>query len=94
MTFAATIAYGSDLSKIAEFRPQHREYLRELIGKDKLVISGPFADDTGGLLVYNAEDEAEVEALIKADPFCQYGVFQTWTIRPWKIVMANHALIP
>ncbi len=94
MTFAATITYGPDVSKIAEFRPRHREYLGDLIGKGKLVISGPFTDDSGGLLVYNAEDASEVEALIKADPFHQCGVFQTWTIRPWKIVMANRALIP
>jgi len=94
MTFAATIEYAPDQAKIAEFRPQHREYLRLLLGQNKLAISGPFADDSGGLLVYNAEDVSEVESLIKADPFCTYGVFQTWTIRPWKIVMVNRALLP
>ena len=94
MIYAATIDYGPDKSKIAEFRPAHRAYLRELIGKNQLVVSGPFADDSGGLLVYNAEGEAEVDALIKADPFYTCGVFRTWTMRPWKIVMANRELLP
>lgn len=94
MTFAVTIDYGPDIAKIEEFRPSHREYLRELISKDKLVISGPFVDNSAGLIVYNAEDEAEVESIIKADPFYKCGVFQTWTIRAWKIVMANRELLP
>jgi uncharacterized protein YciI len=94
MVFAAIIDYGPDASKITEFRPQHREYLRGLVAENKLVISGPFADDTGGLLVYNADSEAEVDALIQADPFHKCGVFQTWKIRPWKIVMANRELLP
>ena len=94
MTFAVHIEYGPDKTKIDEFRPPHREYLRELISKDKLVIAGPMVDNSGGLIVYNVEDEAEVEAIIKADPFYKCGVFQTWTIRPWKIVMANRELLP
>ncbi len=94
MIYAATIDYGPDIAKIEEFRPSHREYLRDLISENKLVISGPFIDNSGGILVYNAEDEAEVQAIIKADPFYKCGVFQTWTIRPWKIVMANRGLLP
>jgi uncharacterized protein YciI len=94
MVYAATIEYGPDVSKITEFRPQHREYLSGLVAENKLVVSGPFAADTGGLLVYNAEDEAEVNELIQADPFYKCGVFRTWTIRPWKIVMANRGLLP
>ncbi len=94
MVYAAIIDYGPDIAKIAEFRPAHREYLRDLISQNKLVISGPFVDDSGGLLVYNAETEADVDAIIKSDPFYKCGVFKTWTIRPWKIVMANRELLP
>ena len=94
MIYAATIEYGPDTSKIVEFRPAHREYLRELVSQNKLVISGPFADDSGGLLVYDAADESEVDTIIKADPFHKCGVFQAWTLRPWKIVMANRGLLP
>ncbi len=94
MTFAVTIEYGPDKTKIDEFRPSHREYLRDLISKDKLVIAGPFTDNSGGFIVYNVDDESEVEAIIKADPFYKGGVFQTWKIRPWKIVMTHRELLP
>lgn len=94
MTYAVFIDYGPDKSKIDEFRPPHREYLKGLIESGKLVIAGPITDNTGGLIVYNVEQESEVEDIIKADPFYKCGVFQTWKIRPWKIVMANKELMP
>jgi uncharacterized protein YciI len=94
MIYAVTIEYGPDKAKIEEFRPPHREYLRELITKDILALAGPFVDNSGGFIVYNAESEEEVEAIIKADPFYACGVFQKWTIRQWKIVLANRQLLP
>lgn len=93
MKFAAIAQYTSDAAAIAKARPAHREYLTGLIEQRKLVISGPFADDRGGLLVYEAESAEQVEALIAADPFAQQGVFVSWEIRPWNVVMINPALL-
>ena len=56
--------------------------------------SGPSADDSGRLLVYETETLEEAEALIREDPFTKGGVFLTWTIRGWKPIMANPALFP
>jgi hypothetical protein len=94
MIFAVIIEYGPDKAKIDEFRPPHREYLRQLIAQGKLVLAGPFTDNSGGLIVYEVPSEDEIEGIIKADPFYKAGVFQTWKIRPWRIVMANRELLP
>ena len=94
MKFATIIEYGPDLSKIAEIRPIHRAYLAELMKAGKLAISGPFVDDSGGLIVYEADSAEEAGQFIAADPFSKAGVFATWTIRPWNPVMANPALLP
>jgi len=93
MKYAAIAVYTPDASTIAKARPAHREYLVGLKEQGKLVISGPFADDRGGLLVYEAESPAEVEALIVEDPFARQGVFVSWEIRPWNVVMINQALL-
>ncbi len=93
MKYAAIAKYTSDAATIAKARPAHREYLTGLIEQNKLVISGPFTDDRGGLLVYEAESVEQVEALIVADPFAQQGVFVSWEIRPWNVVMLNRALL-
>jgi uncharacterized protein len=94
MKFAATIEYTRDAAKIAAARPAHREYLKSLLTSGHLAISGPFTDDSGGLLVYEAETLEEAEALLREDPFTKAGVFLTWTIRGWKPIMANPALFP
>ena len=94
MLFAALIDYTSDSSKIAAARPVHREYLKGLLDTGRLAVSGPFADDKGGLLVYAAPTVEEAEELLRADPFTKAGVFVSWTIRPWKVIMANPKLLP
>ncbi len=92
MLFAALIDYTTDTSKIAETRPKHREYLKGLLDSGHIAVSGPFLDDRGGLLVYAAETLEETESMIRNDPFAQAGVFVSWTIRPWKVVMSNPEL--
>jgi hypothetical protein len=94
MKFAAIIEYGPDLSKIHEIRPTHRLYLGELLKSGKLAISGPFVDDSGALIVYEADSQEEAEALIANDPFSKVGVFAQWRIKPWNVVMGNPALLP
>ncbi|MGH3488942.1 MAG: YciI family protein, partial [Actinopolymorphaceae bacterium] len=36
-----------------EVRPAHREYLASLREEGKLVSAGPWADDTGAMLLYD-----------------------------------------
>ena len=94
MKWAAVIEYVPDLEKVAEYRPAHRVYLTGLIENGQLVVAGPFLDDFGALIVYEAADVEAAELLLKADPFHAAGVFAKWTIRPWKTVFGNPALLP
>ena len=93
MKYAAVIEYCQDQAKIAAVRPAHREYLLGLQRSGNYAIGGPFAGDTGALIVYEAETREQVEGFIRQDPFGQQGVFVSWKIRPWKIVMATPALL-
>jgi uncharacterized protein YciI len=94
MKFAAMIEYIQDKDRIQSLRPTHRQYLASLIAQGKLAISGPFTDDWGALIVYEAGSAEEAEAILRADPFHDGGVFVRWTIRPWNPVMANRDLLP
>lgn len=93
MKYAAIARYTPDAATIAKARPAHREYLTGLIQQGKLVMSGPFSDDRGGLLIYEAESPEEVERLVTEDPFSAEGVFVSWEIRPWKVVFVNRTLL-
>jgi uncharacterized protein YciI len=49
-------------------------------------MSGPWVDDTGALLVYEAADLAEADGLLAADPYRQAGVLANATIKEWRVV--------
>lgn len=93
MKYAAVIEYITDKEKIDSIRPKHREYLSSLIAAGKLACSGPFLDDYGALIVYEADSAAAAEQLLKGDPFHQGGVFVRWTMRPWKMIFSNPEVI-
>jgi uncharacterized protein YciI len=50
--FAALIAFTENEELRLQTRPVHREYLRSLLDAGKLSMSGPWADDTGALIIY------------------------------------------
>jgi len=94
MKFAAIIEYVQDRDKIQQVRPAHREYLRSLLAQGKLAASGPFTDDSGALIIYEAATKEDAEQILRGDPFCQNGIFVRWQLRPWNPVMANRELFP
>lgn len=94
MKFAAIIEYTQDKSRIAELRPVHRQYLAALKERGQLAASGPFTDDSGALIVYEAPSPEEAEKLLQGDPFHGGGVFLRYQLRPWNPVIANRDLFP
>src|SRR5262249_212814 len=94
MKFAAIIEYTRDKAKIAEIRPVHRQYLTSLRETGRLVASGPFTDDSGALIIYEADSHEAAEKLFRGDPLHQNGIFQQYQLRPWNPVMANRDLFP
>lgn len=85
--FVLITSYPSEkTSERLEVRPQHREYLGGLLEKGKLFASGPWVDDTGACVIYEAADEAEARALFEADPFAQAGVADVVSLKEWNPV--------
>jgi len=82
MKFAAFIGYENQ-ERIAEVRSAHRAYLASLKENGKLWAAGPFTDDSGALIIYEVESEADVKEIIDDDPFHEAGVFSTYIVRPW-----------
>lgn len=94
MKFAAVIEYIPDKAKIAEVRPIHRQYLTELRDRGQLVASGPFIDDYGALIIYEAASREEAEQLLQGDPFHKHGIFVRYQLRPWQPAVTNRDLLP
>lgn len=94
MKFAAIIEYSQDKAKIQALRPTHRQYLATLRERGQLAASGPFTDDSGALIVYEAASAQDAETLLQGDPFHQNGIFLKYVLRPWSPVIANRELFP
>ena len=70
-----------------QVRPTHREYLRQQYDAGRLIESGPYVDDTGALLIYEAESEDAVRAIVAADPYSlNDGVIANLVVKEWNIV--------
>ena len=85
--FAALIDFTDNEELRLQTRPAHREYLRSLLDAGKLAMSGPWADDTGALIIYEAEDMAEAERILDEDPYRSAGVIANATLKEWRVVL-------
>lgn len=65
---AVILSFSDDPARL-ELRPRHRELLGGLHERGILVAAGPFEDQTGALLVFDTDDEAEVDAALAEDPY-------------------------
>ena len=85
--FVAMIEFTGDEALRVQTRPTHREYLRSLFDQGKLAMSGPWTDDTGAMLIYEAADVEEAQGLLDADPYRAAGVFAEARIKEWRVVL-------
>jgi uncharacterized protein YciI len=67
-------------------RPAHRVLLQRLHEDGRLLAAGPWADDTGALLVFDAERK-EVDRLLELDPYYRTPGVEVIGIREWAPVV-------
>ncbi|MBB4687464.1 YciI family protein [Amycolatopsis jiangsuensis] len=75
--------------KVAEVRPRHREYLNEHVAQGRVAVAGPLADGSGGVVLWQAEDETALQPLIDADPYHLEGVVAERSVREFKPVLGS-----
>ncbi|MEM7425679.1 MAG: YciI-like protein [Pseudomonadota bacterium] len=75
----------------ASVRPEHLDFLSGL--GERLKAGGPFLDSEsrpcGSLVVIEAADMAEAEAVAASDPYAKAGLFENVDIRAWNWVLKN-----
>ena len=70
----------------ARVRLRHLDYVAALHDRGQVVSAGPFEDGSGALIVYEAADQAEAQALVDADPYVLEGVMTEPRLRAWSVV--------
>lgn len=76
----------------AATRPEHLVYLQGF--GVKIVLAGPLLafDGTtpiGSLVVFDARDRVEAEAMVAGDPYSKAGLFATVMISPLRVGIQN-----
>ena len=83
------LAFTDGVERRLEVRPRRREYRKTRLAAGKPHESGPFAGDSGGIVIYEAADVAEVEEILANDPYAPAGIIASRTIREWNLVFSR-----
>lgn len=85
MAYYAALLHMLDPEKNSEVLPRHIAYLENLDKQGKIYGRGPFADGSGGLVVYIADSFEEALSLAEKDPHIIEKV-RRLELKEWKIV--------
>jgi uncharacterized protein len=79
------LAFTASPERLAA-RPAHRSLLARLHEEGRLLAAGPWADDSGALLVFDVQ-RTELERILDADPYYRTPGVEVTGIREWAPVV-------
>ncbi|HEY0499583.1 MAG TPA: YciI family protein [Kutzneria sp.] len=85
--FAVEYRYVEDVPKRHAVRPEHRDFLRGLAEQGKVLAAGAWTADDGGLLLFDVDDEAEMQKILDNDPYQAAEVIASTKVTPWTPVL-------
>ena len=88
MKYYAVLLPLLDQVKSDEARPAHLDFLNEMKEAGHVSAFGRFTDGSGGLVIFNAENYEDCEALVKRDPYVESGA-RSFEIREWGVLWAD-----
>lgn len=84
MPYYAAVLHMLDALKNKEVLPRHVSYLDQLDQQGKVFRRGPFADGSGGLVVYIADSMEEAKEMAENDPHVVEKV-RRLELKEWKV---------
>jgi uncharacterized protein YciI len=72
--FVVSLTYTAPLARIDEFIGAHRAFLAEQYARGLFLMSGRKEPRDGGIIIAHAASRAELESVLRDDPFQQAGV--------------------
>jgi uncharacterized protein YciI len=89
--FIVTLTYTAPLERIDAYLEAHRAWLGEQYARGLFLMSGRKEPRDGGIIIAHAADRAELEAVLRDDPFAQAGL-ATYAITEFVPTMTAEAL--
>lgn len=85
MKYFAAILNMLDPERNQKLRPAHLAYLEKLNEQGKIFAKGPFADGSGGMVIYMADSYEEAKQMAEQDPYVVEKV-RSLDLREWNKV--------
>jgi uncharacterized protein YciI len=67
--FLVELAFGPQQDERLAARPAHRQLLGRWHADGLVVTAGPYADESGALLIFDVPDVDELDRLLDEDPY-------------------------
>lgn len=84
--FILELEFTDDPRRLAA-RQAHRERLLALQTAGRLVMAGPWADDTGAMLVFDTNRD-EVDRILSDDPYYAAPGVRVKSLREWQPILS------
>lgn len=86
---------GDYLQRRAEFRATHIALAWAAVERGELLLAGAMGDPIdGAMLLFSCDSPAIPSAFAENDPYVANGLVESWTVKPWMIVVGNKATNP
>jgi uncharacterized protein YciI len=72
--FVIELTYKVDLKEIDAHMGAHMKFLRKYYASGHFLVSGRQIPRVGGVILARGKDKAEIEAIVREDPFCANGL--------------------
>jgi uncharacterized protein YciI len=72
--FVVSLTYTAPLARIDAFLEAHRAFLAEQYARGLFLMSGRKEPRDGGIIIAHAASRAELESVLRDDPFQQAGL--------------------
>ena len=80
--YALELAFSDDPARLTG-RPAHRERLMAHREAGRLLAAGPYADESGALLLFRVESRAEADEIVAADPYYSGPGVSVVSLKEW-----------
>ena len=89
--FVLELAFDDNPERL-DYRTAHRELIRGAAERGEVLGGGPFADETGALVILTAATKEEAEAFVADDPYYSAPGVTVVSLRDWNLVTRHPSL--
>lgn len=72
--FVVELIYKADLAEIDAKMRSHMAFLKKHYAEGRFLVSGRKIPRDGGIILALGKSRAEIESIMKDDPFCKHGL--------------------